>query len=123
VKSREFCAKPCFLQAWKVCAYNINRKQKDLKLFEFGKIYFKAGEKYIEEERLALYITGNVETENWQHQNSACNIPRPGTTGNTGHSKIGHRNYKAGSRNRSTVRIRALTTFIMVLKLLASSEK
>jgi phenylalanyl-tRNA synthetase beta chain len=51
-----------------VCAYNINRKQKDLKFFEFGKIYFKAGEKYIEEERLALYITGNVETENWQHQ-------------------------------------------------------
>jgi phenylalanyl-tRNA synthetase beta chain len=26
-----------------VCAYNINRKQKDLKLFEFGKIYFKEG--------------------------------------------------------------------------------
>ena len=24
-----------------VCAYNINRKQKDLKLFEFGKIYYK----------------------------------------------------------------------------------
>lgn len=69
-----------------VCAYNINRKQKDLKFFEFGKIYFKADarlndarptdssgrkvgqEKYIEEERLALYITGNTETENWQHK-------------------------------------------------------
>ena len=24
-----------------VCAYNINRRQKDLKLFEFGKIYYK----------------------------------------------------------------------------------
>src|SRR5690606_2844821 len=24
-----------------VCGYNINRKQKDLKLFEFGKIYYK----------------------------------------------------------------------------------
>jgi phenylalanyl-tRNA synthetase beta chain len=51
-----------------VCAYNINRKQKDLKFFEFGKIYFKANGKYIEEERLALYVTGNVETENWQHK-------------------------------------------------------
>ncbi len=51
-----------------VCAYNINRKQKDLKLFEFGKIYFTAGGKYIEEERLALYISGNSETENWQHK-------------------------------------------------------
>jgi phenylalanyl-tRNA synthetase beta chain len=49
-----------------VCAHNINRKQKDLKLFEFGKIYFKEASKYKEEERLALYFTGNQETENWQ---------------------------------------------------------
>jgi phenylalanyl-tRNA synthetase beta chain len=51
-----------------VCAYNINRRQKDLKLFEFGKIYFKENEKYREEEWLALYLTGNIETENWQHK-------------------------------------------------------
>jgi phenylalanyl-tRNA synthetase beta chain len=63
-----------------VCAYNINRRQKDLKLFEFGKIYWKTTEApisedvtatYKEEERLALYVTGNYETENWQ------NKPRP----------------------------------------------
>ena len=51
-----------------VLAYNINRKQKDLKLYEFGKIYFKADGKYHEKDRLALYITGNVEAENWQHK-------------------------------------------------------
>jgi phenylalanyl-tRNA synthetase beta chain len=54
-----------------VCAHNINRKQKDLKLFEFGKIYGmttgeEAKKKYTEEERLALCLTGNLETENWQ---------------------------------------------------------
>lgn len=54
-----------------VCAHNINRRQKDLKLFEFGKIYFKANGKYIEEERLALYVTGNIETENWQNKTRA----------------------------------------------------
>lgn len=54
-----------------VCAHNINRRQKDLKLFEFGKIYFKTNGKYIEEERLALYVTGNVETENWQNKTKA----------------------------------------------------
>lgn len=54
-----------------VCAYNINRKQKDLKFFEFGKIYFKENSKYNEAERLALYITGNTETENWQHKTQA----------------------------------------------------
>ncbi|HEY9005965.1 MAG TPA: phenylalanine--tRNA ligase subunit beta [Ohtaekwangia sp.] len=51
-----------------VCAYNINRKQKDLKLYEFGKIYYKDGGQYKEEERLAFYLTGNVETENWRHK-------------------------------------------------------
>lgn len=51
-----------------VCAHNINRRQKDLKLFEFGKIYFKTNGKYIEEERLALYVSGNIETENWQRK-------------------------------------------------------
>jgi phenylalanyl-tRNA synthetase beta chain len=50
-----------------VCGYNINRKQKDLKLFEFGKIY-RHENGYHEEERLALYMTGNFETENWQHK-------------------------------------------------------
>lgn len=60
-----------------VCAYNINRKQKDLKLFEFGKIYWKneSGEdvtkRYTEEERLALYMSGNTETENWQAKSKA----------------------------------------------------
>lgn len=54
-----------------VCAHNINRRQKDLRLFEFGKIYFKTSGKYIEEERLALYMTGNTETENWQHKTRA----------------------------------------------------
>jgi phenylalanyl-tRNA synthetase beta chain len=60
-----------------VCVHNINRRQKDLKLYEFGKIYWKntdvpttdeVSATYKEEERLALYITGNYETENWQNK-------------------------------------------------------
>ncbi len=51
-----------------VCAYNINRKQKDLKVFEFGKIYSREESNYIEEERLALFITGDFESENWQNK-------------------------------------------------------
>lgn len=50
-----------------VCAYNINRKQRELKLFEFGKTYHKKN-KYVEEEKLALYMTGNREPENWQRK-------------------------------------------------------
>lgn len=59
-----------------VVAYNVNRKQKDVKLFEFGKIYWKDSsksgqEKYQEEERLALYLSGSFETENWQNASRA----------------------------------------------------
>lgn len=49
-----------------VCAFNINRKQKNLKLFEFGKIYGKYGQDYRESERLAIYITGQAESDSWQ---------------------------------------------------------
>lgn len=51
-----------------VCAHNINRKQKDLKLYEFGKVYYRLDGKFHEDERLALYISGNFETENWQRK-------------------------------------------------------
>jgi len=54
-----------------VCSHNINRRQKDLKVYEFGKIYWKSEGKYHEQERLALYITGNFETENWQNKTKA----------------------------------------------------
>jgi len=62
-----------------VCAHNINRKQKDLKLFEFGKVYGmssskESGKKYFEEERLALYLTGNLETENWLNKTKAISF-------------------------------------------------
>lgn len=49
-----------------VCAHNIHRRQKDLKLFEFGKVYWHDGTAYQEAEKLALYLSGNWQTENWQ---------------------------------------------------------
>lgn len=49
-----------------VISYNINRKQTDLKLFEFGQNYFNKGNKYVEKQRLSVYTTGNTEKESWQ---------------------------------------------------------
>jgi phenylalanyl-tRNA synthetase beta chain len=54
-----------------VLNYNINRRQKDLKLFDFGKVYSKA-QKYKENNRLALFLTGNTQEETWQ--NKAANV-------------------------------------------------
>ncbi len=53
------------------CAHNFNRKQKEVKFFEFGKTYGLEDGKYHEAERLALYVAGNLESENWQR------APRP----------------------------------------------
>ncbi|MBW3519672.1 phenylalanine--tRNA ligase subunit beta [Flavobacterium sp. NKUCC04_CG] len=46
-------------------SYNINRKQSDLKLFEFGKSYLKLPSGYEESKHLALFYTGNNAAENW----------------------------------------------------------
>ena len=45
--------------------YNVNRKQTNLKFFEFGKTYSKKDEKYTEKEHLALFISGLKSEENW----------------------------------------------------------
>lgn len=47
---------------------NINRKQKDLKLYELGKVYQKAGEKYKEQHKLGLFLTGNSAAETWMQK-------------------------------------------------------
>jgi phenylalanyl-tRNA synthetase beta chain len=49
-----------------VLAYNINRRQKDLKVFDFGKTYHKINDKYVEKRHLAIFVTGNTESETWQ---------------------------------------------------------
>lgn len=48
-----------------VLAHNINRRQKDLKLFEFGKTYHKKGTKYIEKRHLVLFTSGLSDGETW----------------------------------------------------------
>ncbi len=48
-------------------AYNLNRKNNDLKFFEFGKTYSvtEAG-KYIEDNHLTIYITGSKTADGWK---------------------------------------------------------
>jgi phenylalanyl-tRNA synthetase beta chain len=60
-----------------VIAYNQNRKQTDLKIFEFGKVYLKnknykkekGVKNYFEEKHLAVFDTGRLEPENWNASN------------------------------------------------------
>jgi phenylalanyl-tRNA synthetase beta chain len=51
-----------------VMAYNCNRKNNDLCLYEFGNVYTKANEKHVQEARLAIWVTGNVKAPHWKHK-------------------------------------------------------
>lgn len=46
-------------------SYNINRKRKDLKLFEFGKTYHHIDGERQEFKHLSVLVTGNRNPENW----------------------------------------------------------
>lgn len=46
-------------------SYNINRKNSDLKLFEFGKTYHKFPAGYTEPKHLTFFVTGKISAENW----------------------------------------------------------
>ena len=46
-------------------AYNQNRQHDDLKFFEFGKEYTKAGKKNIEKNVLGLWLIGNKNQNHW----------------------------------------------------------
>ena len=50
-------------------SYNLNRKQLDLKLFEFGKTYHDFKGKYIENKHLTLFSTGNQNSDSWLSSN------------------------------------------------------
>ena len=56
-------------------AYNINRKNSDLRLFEFGKTYHTKKEGvYTEDEYLCLYITGANTSANWKEKSKALDF-------------------------------------------------
>ncbi|MEO6916184.1 MAG: phenylalanine--tRNA ligase subunit beta, partial [Chitinophagaceae bacterium] len=48
-------------------AFNLNRRNNDLLLFEFGRTYHTQGPgKYSETDHLALYVTGNESSDSWR---------------------------------------------------------
>jgi len=51
-----------------VVRHNLNRRQRDLKLYEFGRTYQRtAAGKYQEKTVLGIWLTGTATAETWQH--------------------------------------------------------
>ena len=56
-------------------AYNLNRKNNNLKFFEFGKTYeVTEKEKYIEPQKLCLYVTGKIVENGWRNNDTETDI-------------------------------------------------
>jgi len=56
-------------------AYNLNRKNNDLRFFEFGKTYGAKGVgKYTETNHICLYITGNLWEHSWKSPGPASDF-------------------------------------------------
>lgn len=56
-------------------AYNINRKNNDLRFFEFGKTYTALEQgKYHEQQHLAIYITGKTAADSWKRKGDRSDL-------------------------------------------------
>lgn len=59
-------------------AYNINRRSKDLRLFEYGRTYKKNTQEsalaITEKQVLSLWLTGQTQSESWQSNKSAVSF-------------------------------------------------
>ncbi|MHA4843669.1 phenylalanine--tRNA ligase subunit beta [Flavitalea antarctica] len=56
-------------------AYNINRKNADLRFFEFGKTYHQQGPGvYTETKKLCLYVTGNLHNDSWKGKSGSADV-------------------------------------------------
>ena len=59
-----------------VVAYNQNRQQRDLKMYEMGKVYQKVEDGHQEDKKIALAICGRANSEAWNTDDSANDIFR-----------------------------------------------
>ena len=60
--------------ALEVISFNLNRQNKNLKLFEFGSIYGKTNDAFIEAKRLSISLVGNALESNWEIMKSPSNF-------------------------------------------------
>jgi phenylalanyl-tRNA synthetase beta chain len=61
--------------ALEVISFNINRKNNNLKLFEFGKTYATSGVgSYTEQQHLCLYLTGQSTENKWKGKAAATDL-------------------------------------------------
>jgi len=74
-------------------AYNINRKNNDIKFYEFGKTYHKFNDKYDENKHLTMFVSGSRDKDSWNTPNKKSDFYYAkavvmGVLERLGHSKL-----------------------------------
>ncbi|MCP4522284.1 MAG: phenylalanine--tRNA ligase subunit beta [Cytophagales bacterium] len=85
-----------------VLSHNINRKQSNVKAFEFGKIYQKLEDGYHEEQHLAIFLTGNQNEESWRAQSQKVDFHDLATTVQMVFKKLNLPNYTTENFSNET---------------------
>jgi len=75
-------------------AYNVNRKNADIKFYEFGKTYHLINEKYVERPRLLVIISGAKQSEQWNQQSTPSTFYNLKATVDAVVSRLGIANYQ-----------------------------
>lgn len=75
-------------------AYNLNRKQKEIRLFENGKVYSVNNGLYTEKNKIAIWISGELNKEHWQKTVNPVDIYSMKTLAQSVLSAIGIEEYK-----------------------------
>ncbi|PWS31498.1 phenylalanine--tRNA ligase subunit beta [Pedobacter paludis] len=75
-------------------AYNQNRKNADVKFYEFGKTYHLINEKYVERPRLLLVISGAKQSEQWNQNSKSTSFYNLKSAVDAVMSRLGILNYQ-----------------------------
>jgi len=84
-------------------AYNLNRKNNELKFFEFGKAYSKMDKDYSESENLSILMTGRKQTERWNADKGKVTIYYLKTCLNNILTKLGITSYEEKQESHNFV--------------------
>jgi phenylalanyl-tRNA synthetase beta chain len=83
-------------------AYNLNRKQKEIRLFETGKVYSVNNGLYTEKNKIAIWISGELNKEHWQKTVNTVDIYSMKSLVQSVFHALGIENYKLNIEQKSS---------------------
>ena len=83
-------------------AYNLNRKQKEIRLFETGKVYSVNNGLYTEKNKIAIWISGELNKEHWQKTVNTVDIYSMKSLVQSIFHALGIENYKLNIEQKSS---------------------